>query len=995
MRNISAGGLALLATKEWEPLIILEIDWAGNNAPISYSDRNVEGIKGRILEVGDLDNIINIESSNSQQISVTLDDTDGTIKAILDQYDVHQRNVSVYQFFDGLDLSDKFLLFQGKITSPIVWSEGDRTVSLNVEAQLEDKEFGFSAEEGQFPFIPKDMIGQAWPSIFGKVLDVPALQVNKAVSGSTLCGIGIVSGRQQQASVPLGGNNCGLMSSLSEMSNHHIFLEEVASAWDRGSGRQAAAQAASYRKQAQDIMKQMSDAIASFNQQQSCGQQVRAAKLDAAEHQGTGCNPVRILGGEDFPQSTPITINVGGGLFTGIMRNDSFSISSRRHPENEQAAKDALNAVGPAQCPQATFKEFSFEAPVPCGQGDDNFKNSCKMSRDGFVLCEESSSPTTPQVAQHFWAEPGSRVVLNSDEPITYIVSITPGTVLAVKAYKDLNGEKRLVNVPNDLWRVQTVNYGPVTAVQIVVNKPLSTIVDQGWGDELYVTFESTIGPSTVEILQYIIDNYTDLTYDATSFNYVETKLAPFPMNFAVLDRENTIDLIKKIAFVARCAVWIDNGVFHLKYLPEEPASDSTITVSDIQNKSIEVELTPTEDLVTKMVVTWKLSWANGNGEVPNKIILRHNVNKYGTKEQEFDFSYYNQPDIILKAATFWLIRKANTWKKIKFKTFLHKLNLETFDTVTLDLPPYVANGDVKAMVEKANYNSADQMIDFECWVPVKSGTMEKYKFAWPSALTVSDTFPTPAEIAAGNAGGAGIGAGATGQLPVGYTGVIGVPGKPIFWQGAYDNGTTYAVNDAVSYNGSSYVCYVRTVGHDPTNKSFWKLVTVNGQQGGTVFVGGPNVIFGPGSDRGDRRPGDAGFLAQTIIPATVYAQLLNSRNPNPDLRLNYLSPLPPLQTPSSLAPVTQIDIRKTEIIDSDEQNSLPGFLSSLIRQVGPDGILYLRQRLPISDGQDTLGRLALRYDSDSQQFAPTRAFLADKDADGKDSQDNSSGANP
>jgi hypothetical protein len=174
----------------------------------------------------------------------------------------------------------------------------------------------------------------------------------------------------------------------------------------------------------------------------------------------------------------------------------------------------------------------------------------------------------TEPVAQHFWVDPGASVTIASDEPITYIASIVPGTVLAVKAYKQLTGERRLVDVPTDLYTVTSQTYGSVTAIEIVVNKPLSTITDQGWSDDLYVTFQSSIGPDTVEILKYLILHYTDLTWDVTSFNHVQEKLQPFPANFPILERKNTIQALEEIAFQARCAIWLSNGVFYLKYLP-------------------------------------------------------------------------------------------------------------------------------------------------------------------------------------------------------------------------------------------------------------------------------------------------------------------------------------------------------------------------------------------------------------------------------------------
>jgi len=61
------------------------------------------------------------------------------------------------------------------------------------------------------------------------------------------------------------------------------------------------------------------------------------------------------------------------------------------------------------------------------------------------------------------------------------------------------------VDVPADLYTVTTKTYGSVTAVQIVVNKALSTITDQGWSVDLYVTFESSVGPDIVEIVKYLI----------------------------------------------------------------------------------------------------------------------------------------------------------------------------------------------------------------------------------------------------------------------------------------------------------------------------------------------------------------------------------------------------------------------------------------------------------------------------------------------------------
>jgi hypothetical protein len=236
-----------------------------------------------------------------------------------------------------------------------------------------------------------------------------------------------------------------------------------------------------------------------------------------------------------------------------------------------------------------------------------------------------------------------------------------------------------------------------------------------------------------------------------------------------------------------------------------------------------------------------------------------------------------------------------------------------------LTLPAYVASGDVKAVVENASYNSEENIMDFECLVPVRSGEMAKYDFFWPSALPAIQTWPTQAEILAGHAGGSGIGAGATGTLPIGDTS------------------------------------------------------TISG--GGTVFVGGPNVVFRSNSDYGDRTPTDVGFSAQTIIPATVFADLETGSNPNPDLTLNYIDPLPAMQQPGSPAGSLVIDIRRTKVIDSDNPG-VEAILASVLRGIA-DGDLVIDTSAKFGDGANSQP-FAFEFDSEEEQFGARIAYLKD-----------------
>ncbi|MGD0899709.1 MAG: hypothetical protein ABR915_17900, partial [Thermoguttaceae bacterium] len=65
MRNISQAGLAKLASRYGnEPITIIEVDWV-DGSTAGYADRTIGDIPGRIVEVGDLDNAVNVNGNGS------------------------------------------------------------------------------------------------------------------------------------------------------------------------------------------------------------------------------------------------------------------------------------------------------------------------------------------------------------------------------------------------------------------------------------------------------------------------------------------------------------------------------------------------------------------------------------------------------------------------------------------------------------------------------------------------------------------------------------------------------------------------------------------------------------------------------------------------------------------------------------------------------------------------------------------------------------------
>ena len=118
---------------------------------------------------------------------------------------------------------------------------------------------------------------------------------------------------------------------------------------------------------------------------------------------------------------------------------------------------------------------------------------------------------------------------------------------------------------------------------------------------------------------------------------------------------------------------------------------------------------------------------------------------------------------------------------------------------------------------------------------------------AWPQGLQGSQGIPGPT--------GAAGPVGATGPAgPAGATGAVGPAGSAgMLFRGSYSSSVNYAVNDAVSYQGSSYISVAAANhGNTPgTNPSYWSVLAVQGAAGvqgpvGATGAAGPQGNAGP-----------------------------------------------------------------------------------------------------------------------------------------------------
>lgn len=837
MRELSNISLTKIAQRFGsEPFLCLGINWAGT--VFYYADKSLHiNVPGKLLQINGLENVTTLAgSTNATNLNILLDDTDGSLKNIFNVLDIHKRPVSIYQCFEGIDFADKFVIFEGLIESPIVYSDGDRTLSFSVVGMNENREIGFSPEEGQFPNLPTSLVGQPWPMAFGYARHCPGLTYQYPAVGTILYPYFVVDPKLDvfsSADDPNSPENAGTAGSTTvtgvavprksygqkgELVNTPIFhtVDEILAYTqnmgnnaiagqqsggvdysDSGGGSGSVAEALRLSdEQLSEALDQRPPAGKYFfivegqeydehdyelqinstttpgtpakdpslrqpQSNESAYAKVAEVEEELKAKKASSTGVQLINKGVGFPIDTKLIISMNNHVFQGQMDESGYmTLKQLRLPEPVPAyhQKKGFERNPVTNLNTTPGVDTSYEQNAkyltPAEENTTYFVPDGTLTPEEYGLKRYKPRFTSLGEASVGWKvqqgltsdgfqiyEAGSQLRILGDASVDYIVNIFPTEVHTVWGYKSVGNVKTLTQLHPDRWEQVTVDFNGVQAYVVRLNRLLSYYPREDWSDGIYVDQTSVVGPNPAHIMIHMINLYTtDLTYDQDSFALAATQLANYPMNFTISDKSDILAFLQDLAYQCRCAIYIKDRVFYIKYLAITPEPDDTITIDDVLEGTIQVSTTTTEEIVTRMTGKYSDDYAKGT---ESSVIARNNVAKYGLFKDEHNYFAYTHAQYVQKSVTYWLLQRSNCWKKLKFSTPIHKLNLETFDTINFIVPGQVSNGPVLCRIESTQYNSDLNQIDFDVWVPVRLGEMDPYKFAFPadSTLQFSDIY--------------------------------------------------------------------------------------------------------------------------------------------------------------------------------------------------------------------------------------------------------------
>jgi len=635
-----------------QPILVIEVQW-DSVITKRYAAQAIFSAEPRLVQCSEIDYTNEDFLGTIESASATLSDNDGELKTLFTGRTLFGSPVKIYHFFNGLAEADKILIFTGVVTAPIKWSESERTLELSFISRLEDKIVSGPDQEElsnsdcplEFPPIsfgtvfgvkvtPQECIPQAWlldeiySQAFGKdTLNTANVVINKD-SFRVWNGEKFPQGQRITLLIDntlfvgaFSGNvfNCVAGGFNASFGNFQVQGRQSGSSdYDNPS--------AVFINNADSAWMAGKYAVMSFNQRYS------------------------YVGNKDNVVPT--------GMEGATTKTEKLYIV------------DQIGSTNGNVVYLAHSRPDLFGQPYCLGMQGDSAK--CTQITGKYPMSVTGHSLNLTYDYPDRWSIAPQTAVVQLKEPHGYYANWLPSTILGVYGLR----ENKVCSIPQSMY---TVTSTPHTIIQM--KKTLSWY--GGWdSDDIFVSLTSAVGPNIVDIVQWLVENYTPYSIDATSFaaTKVLTSVANYPSCFTLTSAKSVNTILRDICQQAHLQITVTGGVVYIADLATCPSTSSySLTDAKAEFGSYNLYTSDVNDLITKLVGRW---CRTGFPVDVEQSITKYNNLKFSTYERYVDFYIYNIRQCVLKSMEFWLDRLSNIWYYLEAKTFLTSLPVQTGDRI-------------------------------------------------------------------------------------------------------------------------------------------------------------------------------------------------------------------------------------------------------------------------------------------------------------------------
>lgn len=663
-------------------LINVGVYWERTGSATEYSDDN------KLLNIDNIVSELTLNSSSVGSIKVVLDDTDDTIKTFLNSNDPHKVRCYVNLF-----IAPSFItLFTGFISgSSISWSEGGRTISFTAETAIEARDVGYALEpndtmnddEANPINFNEDAFGVAWPLVFGHVKRVPTVKIAEPISSESTTDTYL--------------SDDDIIIKLSDDKNF--------------SGDELWYKIANCKFQASLVSGQLEVVNDTMNSTWYTDLSIDTRVADDDE------NNRRVLWLVDDTADLLNKFCFTGTYYSKCYRQEGVKCWFTM----------PMFSVGDSQ-PTSITEVRGF--PDSSWNDDDTF-------------------------AVNYTILAGNLVTLAAGtEYSLYVFNLSTtqsGNVKEVMAYRTINNVDKLVAVPSSYYtkhlldmpsRYTTANPDANTQCSVLrFDKPLEDRDGENWkSDVLYVSQNSDEDSDTAEVLDTLIEYYSDLSSNATSKSDLSTNLTRYPSHFALTKRGNILKIIEDIAWQARVGIKYIGSILFYIYLSKTPSPSVTIDEDSTLLKTLSISSTPSSSIITK--ITGK--WSDNLADEPNLYIQSNNVNLHGLIEAVYDIYIYNLEDLAQYTIDYWLQRYSESFKIVSIDSAMPLLEEDVLDFVNINYTnDFVTNTICKGLIEKKTLDVSTYKLNFQILTESIVGTTSASGSLWKDVLGGSADDPT------------------------------------------------------------------------------------------------------------------------------------------------------------------------------------------------------------------------------------------------------------